>query len=85
MIEKGDLFMYVVISKYLDYKNENILAVTETIEQAKTVIQDHFNEHYQYYLNLTIEGNIGYVSGYSIGDPKKREKEYVIVEPYLKG
>lgn len=75
--------MYVVISKYLDYENENVLAIKGTIEEAKTLIQEHFNENYAHHLSLEIEGNIGYVSGYSIGDPKRREEEYIIVEPYL--
>jgi len=74
--------MYVVIAKYLDFENENVLDIKETEEEAKMLIQDHFNANYAYHLSLEIVGNIGYVSGYSIGDPNRREKEYVIVGPF---
>lgn len=59
--------MYVVMSEYLDGKNQNVLEIVSSIEEGEQVITDHFNSHYARHLSLEIIGNVGYVSGYKLG------------------
>lgn len=74
--------MFVVIANYLDYKNQNILAVSPTREEALEIIEGHFNKNYSRHLSLEIKDNVGIVSGYK-NTPGATSEEYFIVEPLL--
>lgn len=74
--------MYVVIANILKNRNQNILSVVDSFDNAKALIQDHFHANYPNHLSLEIEGCAGYVIGHHYGNPERVEA-YLIVKPLI--